>query len=89
MTRDRTKFIILKKNEANVTFANNGSSKILGKGTLSLHSGIDKVEKVLCFEKLKHNILSISQMCDQGHILTFDSRECEIRKTNLGKLVAK
>jgi hypothetical protein len=29
---------------------------------------------------MKHNILSVIQMCDQGHKLTFDSEKCEIRK---------
>jgi hypothetical protein len=89
MTRDRTKFITLKKNEGNVTFGDNDTSKIVGKGTLSLDNGRDKVEKVMCVEDLKHNILSVSQMCDQGHTLTFDSQECKIRKENSGKLVAK
>jgi hypothetical protein len=79
----------LKKNEGNVTFGDNGTSKIVGKGTLSLDNGRDKVEKVLCVEDLKHNILSVSQMCDQGHTLTFDSQECKIKKENSGKLVAK
>jgi hypothetical protein len=36
---------------------------------------------------MKNNILSVSQMCDQGHKLTFDSEKCEIRKEGLGKLV--
>lgn len=27
-------------------------------------------------------------MCDQDHIVTFNSRECEIKKEGLGKLVA-
>jgi hypothetical protein len=29
---------------------------------------------------MKHNILSVIQMCDQGHKVTFDSQMCEIRK---------
>jgi transposase InsO family protein len=37
---------------------------------------------------MKHNILSVSQMCDQGHKVTFDSQKCEIRKEGSGKLVA-
>jgi hypothetical protein len=37
---------------------------------------------------MKHNILSVSQMCDQGHKITFDSQKCELRKEGLGKLVA-
>jgi hypothetical protein len=39
-------------------------------------------------ENLKPNILSVSQTCDQGHILAFDSQKCEIRKKDIGKLVA-
>jgi hypothetical protein len=30
----------------------------------------------------------VSQMCDQGHKLIFDSGKCEIMKEGLGKLVA-
>jgi hypothetical protein len=89
MTRDRTKFITLKKNEGNVTFGDNDISKIIGKCTLSIDNGRAKVEKVLCVETLKRNLLSVSQMCNQGHTLTFDSQECEIIKENSGKLVAK
>jgi hypothetical protein len=48
MTRDRMNFMTLKKNEGNVTFRDNGSSKIVGKGTLSIDNGKSKVEKALC-----------------------------------------
>jgi hypothetical protein len=37
---------------------------------------------------MKHNILSVNQMCDQGHKLTFDSKKCEIRKEDSVKLIA-
>ena len=37
---------------------------------------------------MKHNLLSVSQMCDQGHKVTFDSQNYEIRKEGSGKLVA-
>jgi hypothetical protein len=46
------------------------------------------VENVLLVEDMKHNMLSVSQMRDQGHILVFDSNKCNIRKEELGKLVA-
>ena len=36
---------------------------------------------------MKHNLLSVSQMCDQGHVLTFTSKDCKIQKEELGKLV--
>jgi hypothetical protein len=37
---------------------------------------------------MKHNLLSMSQMCDQGHKVTFDSQKCEIRKEGSRKLIA-
>jgi hypothetical protein len=37
---------------------------------------------------MKHNILSVSQMCDQAHKVTFYSQKCEIRKEGSGKLIA-
>jgi hypothetical protein len=46
-----------------------------------------KIENVLLVENMKHNILSVSQMCDQGHKVTFDSQKCEIRKEGSGKLI--
>jgi hypothetical protein len=37
---------------------------------------------------MKHNMLSVSQMCDQGHKLVFDLEKCKIRKEGSRKLVA-
>jgi transposase InsO family protein len=37
---------------------------------------------------MKHNLLSVSQMCDQVHKVTFNSKKCEIRKEGSWKLVA-
>jgi hypothetical protein len=79
----------LKKNEGSVTFGDNETSKIVGKLTLSLDNGSAKVENVLCVEDLKHNLLSVSQMCDQGNTLTLDSQECNIRRENSRKLVVR
>jgi hypothetical protein len=39
-------------------------------------------------EDTKYNLLSVIQMCDQGHKLVFDSQKCEIRKSYLGRVVA-
>jgi hypothetical protein len=47
-----------------VTFGDNGRSKIVGKGILNLDNKKIKIKKVLCVEYLKHNLLSVSQMCD-------------------------
>ena len=37
---------------------------------------------------MKHDLLSVSQMCVQGHILVFESHKCEVRKESSRKLVA-
>jgi hypothetical protein len=67
---------------------NDDSAKIIGKGTVRIGNKNTKVENVLLVEDMKHNLLSVSQMCDQGHKVTFDSQKCEIRKEGSGKLIA-
>jgi hypothetical protein len=44
-------------------------------------------ENVLLVKNMKHNMLSVSEMCDEGHTLLFYSKKCEIRKKGLDKLV--
>jgi hypothetical protein len=69
MTGDQNKFINLKKGKSGkVAFGNDSSVKILGKCVVSLGS-----ENVLLVEELKHNLLSVSKICDQGYNLKFDS----------------
>ena len=88
MTGDQDKFLSLKRKEKwSVTFGDNVSAKILGKGTVSLRNNKAKEENFLLLENLKPNLLSVSQKCDQGHILIFDSQKFEIRKEDLEKLV--
>jgi hypothetical protein len=88
MTGDQRKFVILKKKGGNVAFGDDSSTKILGKGTVKLGSENVKAGKVLLVEYLKHNLLSVNKICDQGYTLTFDSRKCKIRENNSGRLVA-
>ena len=86
MTGDPNKFITLKDNKGKVTFGDNLSSKIIGKGTTVVNNKI-KVENVLLVENIKCNLLSLSQACDQGHICIFDSRKSEIGKKDSGRVV--
>jgi hypothetical protein len=74
MTGDQNKFINLKKGKSGrVAFGNDSSIKILGKGVVSLGSENVKAKNVLLVEELKHNLLSVSKICDQGYNLKFDS----------------
>ena len=87
ITGDPNKFIKLRKyNKGKFTFADNMYSKIIGKGTDVVNNKIN-AENVLLVEKLKPNLLSVSQTCDQEHICIFDSEKCEIRKKDLGRAV--
>ena len=89
MTCDRDKFLTLwEERDGSVSFGNDDSSKIIGKGTIQIRNKNEKEKNVLLVEDMKHNLLSVSQMCDQGHNVTFDSQKCEIRKEGSGKLVA-
>jgi hypothetical protein len=63
-----------------MTFGDNSSPRIVGKGIVILDDGKTKTKNVLHVKGLKHNILSVSQMCDHGYNLTFHSKGCEIRK---------
>jgi hypothetical protein len=88
MTGDQSKFVSLKKKGGNVAFGDDSSTKILRKGTVNLGNENVKSRKVLLVEDLKHNILSVNKICDQGYTLTFDSQKCKIRENNSGRLVA-
>jgi hypothetical protein len=88
MTGDRDNFLTLRKErDGPVSFGNDDSTKIIGKGTVRIGNKNTKAENVLLVEDMKHNLLSVSQMCDQGHKVTFDSQKCEIRKESSGKLI--
>jgi hypothetical protein len=88
MTEDQRKIFSLKKKGGNVAFGDDSSTKILGKGTVKIGSENVKAGKVLLVEDMKHNILSVTKIFDQGYNLMFDSRNCKIRENNSGRLVA-
>jgi hypothetical protein len=67
-------FITLRKEKSeSVSFGNDNSSKIIGEGRVRIRNKNEKAQNVLLVEDMKHNLLSVNQMCDQGHKLTFDS----------------
>jgi hypothetical protein len=71
MTRYKDKFLNLKKQKGKVTFGDNASGNILGKGSVNL--GKDKDKDVLLVEKMKPSLLSVIQTYNQGNICIFDS----------------
>jgi hypothetical protein len=90
MTRDKDKFMSISKSKIiNVTFGNDEPGKIKGKGMVSLSNGKGKAQDVLIVDGLKHNLLSVSQMCDRGCVVVFTSKYCNIKFVNSGQVVAK
>ena len=72
-----------------VSFGNKGKGKIKGTGTAILNPSI-KATKVSLVEGLGFNLLSVSQMCDQGeNLVTFDSKECLVINKKSNKVVLK
>lgn len=83
MTRDREKIVTFQKErDGTILFRNDSSTKILGKGTINIGIKDSVAKNVLLIENMNQNFLSVSQMCDQGHTLLYNSRKCKIRKIN-------
>ena len=60
-----------------VTFGNGIEGNVLGIGTLDF-DGLPRIKGILLVEGLKANLLSISQICDQGFTDNFDKENCVV-----------
>ena len=56
---------------------------------VKLSNGKGKSQDVLFVDGLKHNILSVGQVCDRGCEVFFTSKYCKIKSIPSGQLVAK
>ncbi|XP_059650740.1 uncharacterized protein LOC132296571 [Cornus florida] len=73
ITGDGSKFVSLKNFDGgNVIFGENQKAKITGIGTVSKTEELLEIKEVLLVEGLKHNLLSVSQLCDNGKNVYFD-----------------
>jgi hypothetical protein len=72
-----------------MTFGNDEPGKIKGKGMESLSNAKGHAQDVLLIDGLKHNLISVSQMCDRGCELVVASKDCKIKSVNSGQVVAK
>src|ERR1041384_639707 len=60
-----------------IKFGNNATGKVVGIGEVSKDF---KFDHVFLVKGLKHNLLSVSQICDNGCRVTFDSTNCIVTK---------
>ncbi|KAH9794255.1 hypothetical protein KPL71_004834 [Citrus sinensis] len=72
------------ENGGDVSFGDNSKGKILGIGNVGkVFSTL--IENVCLVENLKHNLISISQLCDKGYKVIFDKLSCVIENSCDGK----
>ncbi|XP_073226919.1 uncharacterized protein [Cicer arietinum] len=91
MTGDITKFSALTlESKGHVVYGDNNKGKILGIGKVGTAPS-PSIEDVLYVEGLKHNLISISQLCDKGYKIVFNKDECVIQNeaTNETQFVAQ
>ncbi len=87
MTGDRNSFLSFETREGgSVTFGNNEKASIKGIGTIG-KSDSAKIENVHYVDGLKHNLISISQLCDNGFEVGFKSNSCEIKQSSSNKVL--
>nr|KYP42895.1 hypothetical protein KK1_035674 [Cajanus cajan] len=82
MTGDASKFIDLTpKKNGQVTYGDNNEGKILGIERMGTDFSTS-IKYVLLVDGLKHSLLSVSQLCDKGFSISFDSQKCLIEHRN-------
>eukprot|EP00253_Pinus_taeda_P032557 PITA_32557 len=90
MTGDKEKlesYTALEKGKK-VSFGNDTPIPIKGKGIAQLKEDV-KAGNVLYVDGLKHNLLSVSQMCDNGAKVIFRSDGCRVHDLDTGRTVIK
>ena len=67
---------VVKKAGPRVSFGDNSKGYTLGYGKLKVDNVV--IEEVSLVDGLKHNFLSISQLCDKGNDVIFEDERCLI-----------
>ena len=75
MTGDKEAFVTLRMKRGMVTFGDDGKGHIVGIGKIQIITQTC-LENVLYVVGLKHNLISISQLCDRGYKVLFESSLC-------------
>ena len=70
-----------------VSYGDGNIRKILGYGNINLGNVI--INEVALVSGLKHNLLSISQICDRGYHVDFFEEHCEVVSKSTRKVVLK
>ena len=87
MTGDECLFQELDRNKSgNVSFGDNSKGVIREIGTNGNNS-YTQIKNVLLVENLKYNLLSISQLCDKGFRVSFETHACRVINSNTNQII--
>ena len=87
VTGDEAQFTSLRPKEGGlVTFGDNSKGKIISIGSVDNNS-TTSIKNVLFVKGLKYNLLSISQLCDKGCKVVFESSKCDVTDINSDKTI--
>ncbi|KAL6319784.1 hypothetical protein AAG906_036843 [Vitis piasezkii] len=87
MTGDESKFVFLTKRKGGyITFGDNAKGRIISQGNIG-NGTSSLIESVLLVDGLKHNLLSISQLCDKGFKVIFEASHCIIKNIQNEKTI--
>ncbi|KAI0508078.1 hypothetical protein KFK09_014212 [Dendrobium nobile] len=82
MIGDVNLFVVLEsRTGGKVTLGDNTTKKVVGAGIIDNSKNL-MIENVLLVDGLKHNLLSISQFCDNGFIVQFFANSCIVSLSN-------
>ncbi|GAV84554.1 hypothetical protein CFOL_v3_27998, partial [Cephalotus follicularis] len=84
MTGNKSLFVKFESKEGgDVTFGDNGKGKIKGFGSIGKNK--TSIHNVLFVDGLKHNLLSISQLCNKDCRVSFEKDSCKVININNNK----
>jgi len=82
MTGNRSFFLELTKcSSEHVMFGDGAKDKIVAKGNI-VKQDLSCLKDVRYIKGLKANLISVSQLCDQGYTINFSKEECIITDIN-------
>ena len=67
-------FLDLQPSKGSISYGSR-KGKIMGVGKIH-KPPLCTIDGVTCVKGLKYNLLSISQFCDSGHVVSFNKDEC-------------
>ena len=75
-------------NGGQVKFGGGACGKVIGKGIMNV-DGLPPIKNVWLVSGLEVNLISISQLCDQGLEVSFSKQKCNVKDHNLQMILER